>query len=347
MGPLQWLQRVAWVPEDSSVDRVRKQVVVSCYTVIGAVLALWCVVFAAADPDSEAQRRANTCKLAAAVCAAVFLLSASAHVIATKRVSRQVCEIPALVGAICTIVADAGYVLVTEPSIVYYNVLVLDGLLLCRASDAAPRIVVGVTALWIVVKSVLEVENVAGDDCHTEIARFSGRYFQEAAGAMTDGLLVLLVDFIATRGFAKSMHEQKAMVEASIQLSEAAAVLLSKYETEDTKTLLDGPDGGRLPAGLRQALLQLVTNLALYRPYLPQSCLPGDTSVDMLGLHDADSSVQILTASQSLCSSAVNCSTLASEDLRTYSCVARGLVQAETKCRNVSLVAATGAGRAT
>eukprot|EP01065_Artemidia_motanka_P049363 TRINITY_DN8159_c0_g1_i1.p1 TRINITY_DN8159_c0_g1~~TRINITY_DN8159_c0_g1_i1.p1 ORF type:complete len:597 (+),score=83.01 TRINITY_DN8159_c0_g1_i1:922-2712(+) len=272
MGITQSLRQRAYLPAEPSVDRVRKDVVMPWFGYVGGIMLVWCSLRARtlATGGTGDVLTLMGVTLGGATLFSVFILVAI-----TRRFSRSLCESTALLVCLAVVIADVGHLFDGVPTVAWYNVLVLDMMLLCNVSDASAKAAVCVTFVWLIVRATLQAEGVGQDRCADTLTRWSAAYALAIAAALTDSVLVLLVDFAATRGFAKSMHEQKAMVEASIQLSEAAAVLLSKYETEDTKTLLEGPDGERLPAGLREALLQLVQNLALYRPYLPQSCLPG------------------------------------------------------------------------
>eukprot|EP01065_Artemidia_motanka_P006643 TRINITY_DN1325_c0_g1_i2.p1 TRINITY_DN1325_c0_g1~~TRINITY_DN1325_c0_g1_i2.p1 ORF type:complete len:791 (+),score=207.58 TRINITY_DN1325_c0_g1_i2:278-2374(+) len=86
-------------------------------------------------------------------------------------------------------------------------------------------------------------------------------------------LCVFLCDFFLTRGFADQMRHQMAVVSDSIDVTEEIAQLLSMYEVEEGRALLEGEQGAKLPARLKGALHRLLSNLDQYRPYLPDVML--------------------------------------------------------------------------
>eukprot|EP01062_Namystynia_karyoxenos_P079703 TRINITY_DN8453_c0_g2_i5.p1 TRINITY_DN8453_c0_g2~~TRINITY_DN8453_c0_g2_i5.p1 ORF type:complete len:652 (+),score=82.68 TRINITY_DN8453_c0_g2_i5:89-2044(+) len=87
-------------------------------------------------------------------------------------------------------------------------------------------------------------------------------------------LFVFFADFFLTRGFAKGMQQQVALVTASVAVCTSVATMLSRYEVSAASELVDGPQGATLPPEMRSAFCVLLQNLDSYRPYLPQSCLP-------------------------------------------------------------------------
>eukprot|EP01065_Artemidia_motanka_P030828 TRINITY_DN36960_c0_g1_i1.p1 TRINITY_DN36960_c0_g1~~TRINITY_DN36960_c0_g1_i1.p1 ORF type:complete len:622 (+),score=94.32 TRINITY_DN36960_c0_g1_i1:47-1912(+) len=96
---------------------------------------------------------------------------------------------------------------------------------------------------------------------------------RNAFSIASTGMIVFLVDFTLTRGFAHGLRKQVAMMQSAVAVSERVAVLLSRYQVEQAKRAVH--EGGLLlPDELRQAYQQLLENLEGYLPYLPQSCLP-------------------------------------------------------------------------
>eukprot|EP01065_Artemidia_motanka_P039696 TRINITY_DN4880_c0_g1_i2.p1 TRINITY_DN4880_c0_g1~~TRINITY_DN4880_c0_g1_i2.p1 ORF type:complete len:602 (+),score=81.15 TRINITY_DN4880_c0_g1_i2:78-1883(+) len=276
MGLIQWLTQRSLTPGEAAVDRRRKELVAPMFPILGFLNASWILWtgFSLGSVESDTKRAGGYVLIAAMAIFAGALLPAGLYVVATRKVSANLCQYPVLACAVAVLVNDVANLLQGAPSIVSVNVVLLDCLLLCACDDRFTTAVVVITAVWIPIRSVLEWEKIPGVAfCGPE--RFSAEYIDKVANSIVFRMIVLLVDFKFTRGFARSMHQQKAMVQASIEVTEVAAVHLSEYETDVTQTLLEGPDGERLPSGLREALLQLVANLALYRPFLPQSCLPG------------------------------------------------------------------------
>eukprot|EP01065_Artemidia_motanka_P014828 TRINITY_DN1865_c3_g2_i1.p1 TRINITY_DN1865_c3_g2~~TRINITY_DN1865_c3_g2_i1.p1 ORF type:complete len:630 (+),score=81.57 TRINITY_DN1865_c3_g2_i1:174-1892(+) len=294
-----------------------------------------------ADTTAEVTGRVLT-RVALLLCTST-LLPAGIYVVRTQRISRALCEIPVIGVALGAVIGDMGCLVQGLPSVASLNVLALDILLLCNGSEKVTMGIVTLTCVSIVIRSVLEQENIRGVECFGGPSRFSIDYFVFMSVMMAVRLLVLLVDFRFTRGFARSMREQKAMVDASIRISELAAVQLSLYETEHTRTLLEGPDGERLPPKLRAALLQLVTNLAGYRPYLPQSCLAGytDEAEDRFTVSTPEDQLRESRPSADSVSSCSSGLRRMSDDsqLSVQSRARAGPSAQETRQRRVSLVA--------
>ena len=80
--------------------------------------------------------------------------------------------------------------------------------------------------------------------------------------------LVLVIDFIATRGFAEEAEKERAAMAHTIETVETAAQLLAGYDVDTVSELLDAAEG-RLAPAMHAALRGLEHNLRSYRPYLP------------------------------------------------------------------------------
>ena len=84
---------------------------------------------------------------------------------------------------------------------------------------------------------------------------------------------VFLLDFIATRGFARGLLKEQASMKRTIATVQDIASLLAGYDVEQVAELLE-EHGGELPEGMTTALRKLEKNLRVYKAYLPQTCLP-------------------------------------------------------------------------
>eukprot|EP01065_Artemidia_motanka_P020342 TRINITY_DN2434_c1_g1_i2.p1 TRINITY_DN2434_c1_g1~~TRINITY_DN2434_c1_g1_i2.p1 ORF type:complete len:560 (+),score=140.53 TRINITY_DN2434_c1_g1_i2:241-1680(+) len=94
-------------------------------------------------------------------------------------------------------------------------------------------------------------------------------------------VFVLGVDFYATRRFAEGQRRQRSHVQASVDVTQRITSALALFDLAQAEEVLAEAE---LPAELRDTLATLLSNLASYRPYLPQSCLPendwsGDSDV--------------------------------------------------------------------
>ena len=84
---------------------------------------------------------------------------------------------------------------------------------------------------------------------------------------------VFVVDFIATRGFARGLLKEQASMERTINTVQEIASLLAGYDVEQVAELLKAHEGD-LPEGMTVVLRGLEENLRVYKAYLPKTCLP-------------------------------------------------------------------------
>eukprot|EP00756_Hemistasia_phaeocysticola_P041222 Hpha_TRINITY_DN16904_c0_g1::TRINITY_DN16904_c0_g1_i1::g.54529::m.54529 len=93
--------------------------------------------------------------------------------------------------------------------------------------------------------------------------------------AWTVGAMVLLFDFHLTRGFATNLRLQLRRVNSSVNVAAQVAAALARYDTSTAEGAI--AEGADLPPELRDAFRQMIHNLKVYKPYLPHSCLLGET----------------------------------------------------------------------
>ena len=84
---------------------------------------------------------------------------------------------------------------------------------------------------------------------------------------------IFVIDFIATRGFARAILKEQATMERTINTVQEIASLLAGYDVERVAELLAEHEG-QLPEEMTSALRSLEENLRKYKAYLPQTCLP-------------------------------------------------------------------------
>ena len=84
---------------------------------------------------------------------------------------------------------------------------------------------------------------------------------------------VFVIDFIATRGFAREILKEQAMMQKTINTVQEIASLLAGYDVERVAELLAEHEG-HLPEEMTEALRSLEENLRVYKAYLPKTCLP-------------------------------------------------------------------------
>eukprot|EP00756_Hemistasia_phaeocysticola_P026566 Hpha_TRINITY_DN16071_c3_g7::TRINITY_DN16071_c3_g7_i1::g.121013::m.121013 len=162
-----------------------------------------------------------------------------------------------------------------------FVVLVLDiGLVFGR--DYIPRFVIPLTLMYLAAESaegalrfgLYEVglwgTGISSSFCNCATPPCSAsidRSFLNFMGVCT----VFLVDFYFTRGFAHGMELQLRSIEASVAVSKKVAAALARYDVEAAGSAIQ--EGTDLPEELAESYKRLLSNLMLYRDYLPDSLL--------------------------------------------------------------------------
>eukprot|EP01062_Namystynia_karyoxenos_P018836 TRINITY_DN17009_c0_g1_i1.p1 TRINITY_DN17009_c0_g1~~TRINITY_DN17009_c0_g1_i1.p1 ORF type:complete len:643 (+),score=141.16 TRINITY_DN17009_c0_g1_i1:84-1931(+) len=98
--------------------------------------------------------------------------------------------------------------------------------------------------------------------------------------------VVLYIDFFATRGFADGMRAEQGKVLTAVVTAEQVAGALAAFDLGAAGAALDST-GAELPLPLSASFRRLLSNLARYRPYLPQSCFAEGDS----GAHSSSASI--------------------------------------------------------
>eukprot|EP01062_Namystynia_karyoxenos_P009963 TRINITY_DN13529_c0_g1_i1.p1 TRINITY_DN13529_c0_g1~~TRINITY_DN13529_c0_g1_i1.p1 ORF type:complete len:699 (+),score=129.14 TRINITY_DN13529_c0_g1_i1:66-2099(+) len=164
------------------------------------------------------------------------------------------------------------------------EVLIMDGLLAFGAPFGVSRLLLSLTVLWLVLRSLQESYDYG---LWSPILAHSGRYEPYMCprkdpslglSAMLFRVSVFVFDYRITRGFATTMMSQYESMKASQSVTEALAVLLSQYQVEEAQAAVEGTEGDQIPPPLREAFRTLLINLQTYKPYLPQHCLPNAAS---------------------------------------------------------------------
>ena len=93
------------------------------------------------------------------------------------------------------------------------------------------------------------------------------------------GVFILLVDFVATRGFAEQVRKEQDAMEYTIDKMQEIASLLAAYDVDSVARVLQAEDT-LLPTKMHATLKKMEQNLRRYRPYLPAALFEG--------VHEAD-----------------------------------------------------------
>ena len=88
------------------------------------------------------------------------------------------------------------------------------------------------------------------------------------APGFLQSLTVFVIDFVATRGFARDVLKEQASMERTINAVQEIASLLAKYDVEGVARML-AARGSELPEQMYETLQTMEQNLRRYKPYLP------------------------------------------------------------------------------
>ena len=88
-------------------------------------------------------------------------------------------------------------------------------------------------------------------------------------------LLIFVLDYYFTRGFALQAEKKKAKVDASVAAAQEVAVCLATYDLEAAERALAARVDD-MPAPLSSSLHTILRHLRLYKPYLPQAVFSSD-----------------------------------------------------------------------
>ena len=163
-------------------------------------------------------------------------------------------------------------------------VVVIDFLLVLRADDRFTAVLVTLIIIWIIIIQCEIVFRfgltdlpgtpsykyrrelfIGHADCAKPPCGYPASYIisnvSYAAG-------LVLIDFIATRGFAREVLKEQAAMERTINAVQKIASLLAGYDVEGVARMLKDQET-LLPEEMHATLQTLEENLRRYRPYLP------------------------------------------------------------------------------
>ncbi|KAJ9471702.1 hypothetical protein DIPPA_51440, partial [Diplonema papillatum] len=222
------------------------------------------------------------------VCGLVISVSALACILMTCRVSQVMVSWNLGCYALIVLLFDwiqAAYLGVRMwPSIV----LILNVNLATDGSTWLPFGIMGISLLWFVMSLIEESfrvgiydsagvfgwAGIAACDCDNPPCFAGG--VPDALPGFASPVLVLGTDFYFKRRFSKSMFAANESLEASIAVTQSTARALADFDLETASSHLDSSTD--LPDALREAFVQLLTNLTSYKPYLPEAILNSHSS---------------------------------------------------------------------
>eukprot|EP01064_Diplonema_japonicum_P023042 TRINITY_DN3349_c0_g1_i4.p1 TRINITY_DN3349_c0_g1~~TRINITY_DN3349_c0_g1_i4.p1 ORF type:complete len:563 (+),score=101.04 TRINITY_DN3349_c0_g1_i4:287-1975(+) len=103
-------------------------------------------------------------------------------------------------------------------------------------------------------------------DCSTLPCKKTAAY---ASSNVFSNAVVLVFDYYFTRNFANSLSKRNSEMEKVVSAAENIAECLSRFDLGQAEAIIHS---SHLPVPLHNAFTNILSNLHMYRPYLPQSC---------------------------------------------------------------------------
>ena len=182
-------------------------------------------------------------------------------------------------------------------------VLVVDLLLVMQVDVWYSATLVGFTLVWLLVMcaeesfrfGLLDIPGLKAQGGETgrravyeeqgscvDLPCASGEGFRR----LMEAAQVLVIDFLATRFFAKSVLKEQVTMEHTITAVQEIATLLAQYDVDGVARMLEA-QGVLLPGEMHATLHKMEENLRKYRPYLPAALFEEEDIVPESTTHDA------------------------------------------------------------
>eukprot|EP01062_Namystynia_karyoxenos_P067708 TRINITY_DN6174_c1_g1_i1.p1 TRINITY_DN6174_c1_g1~~TRINITY_DN6174_c1_g1_i1.p1 ORF type:complete len:663 (+),score=109.96 TRINITY_DN6174_c1_g1_i1:85-1989(+) len=274
-----WLVEKALRPGESAQERRAKEILLPVLPIVSA----FTLISAASTPLNQGTVLSNTY---GTIVVALWSLGAVAGAVFTRRLPIPFMEVTMVAFTVATVLVDWAQHAGMSTRVWPWVVMLMDVMLALRVRKAVQFFVMGMTIFWLVVSATedayrLGLYDISGwsempqevyerrTDCsNAPCARGAG----SAVIGLGVGVVPLVVDYMATRGFADGMEQQSARLLAAIQLAEQIADHLVRFDLESARMSLESRSD-TLPSALLESFNRLLRNLASYKPYLPQSCL--------------------------------------------------------------------------
>eukprot|EP01064_Diplonema_japonicum_P001520 TRINITY_DN1098_c0_g2_i1.p1 TRINITY_DN1098_c0_g2~~TRINITY_DN1098_c0_g2_i1.p1 ORF type:complete len:808 (+),score=88.74 TRINITY_DN1098_c0_g2_i1:79-2502(+) len=168
-------------------------------------------------------------------------------------------------------------------------VIVIDLLLVTRVDSAFSKTIVFITYIYLTLTAIesavrfglYDLPGFASQADRRDVFKCDTLPCANLLGSVQDYCIyvtVFLLDFYFTRGFAERLYKENQKIEASIHTAEKIAMALSKFDLESAKAELAKTNNQHLPIQLHNAFSNIVRNLTLYRPYLPDALFEDDSA---------------------------------------------------------------------
>eukprot|EP01064_Diplonema_japonicum_P004911 TRINITY_DN13247_c0_g2_i1.p1 TRINITY_DN13247_c0_g2~~TRINITY_DN13247_c0_g2_i1.p1 ORF type:complete len:854 (+),score=169.70 TRINITY_DN13247_c0_g2_i1:66-2564(+) len=161
------------------------------------------------------------------------------------------------------------------------QVMLIDILLVLRAGQAFSKAMVAVVVAYLTLTAVegavrfglFDLPWLASQSARRNIYECSELPCKDVSLAIQNYcayIMVFLMDYYFTKGFAEQLFQKTLEVEASVQTAEKIAHALAAFDLDEAEQYLND-SGSNLPTKLHDAFEDILKNLTLYRPFLPDA----------------------------------------------------------------------------
>eukprot|EP01059_Diplonema_ambulator_P024965 TRINITY_DN417_c0_g1_i16.p1 TRINITY_DN417_c0_g1~~TRINITY_DN417_c0_g1_i16.p1 ORF type:complete len:705 (+),score=182.30 TRINITY_DN417_c0_g1_i16:54-2168(+) len=259
------------LPEDDPFTVFKKKVILNA-TAAMILINWWAINFTLFDRSE---------KFYACFPGAAVSVGAYVHLVYTKRVNDLIIEVVLYVAAVALVLGDlVASVVAFQSRLWALFVILTDIALVCRLPPRVTRILIATASIYFFASAIeatfrfglfdwsylppqrtrmLHVTGCAQIPCKNVVAFTDLIVIQ---------LAIFLLDFYFTRKFAYDLYAEKESMQRVITATEEIASSLSRFDLTLAESILNT---AHLPLPLDTAFRDILSNLEIYRPYLPDA----------------------------------------------------------------------------
>eukprot|EP01059_Diplonema_ambulator_P024973 TRINITY_DN417_c0_g1_i6.p1 TRINITY_DN417_c0_g1~~TRINITY_DN417_c0_g1_i6.p1 ORF type:complete len:698 (+),score=165.89 TRINITY_DN417_c0_g1_i6:113-2206(+) len=258
------------LPQDDPFTVFRKKVVINAMTAC-LVIYTWAIGVTLMGAENFYE----------CIPAAVVTGAALCHLVYTKKVNESYLEATIYVSAVAVILGDLVAAVVAYQSREWALFVILtDIALVCRLPARTTRFLSAMVTIYLIVAAFESAFRFGLFDwSYLPSQKWRGRLTTGCSGipcrntsAFADLLLVqlpvFLLDFYFTRKFAYDLYAERDSMQRVITATEEIASSLSRFDLTLAESILNT---AHLPLPLDTAFRDILSNLEIYRPYLPDA----------------------------------------------------------------------------
>eukprot|EP01062_Namystynia_karyoxenos_P075318 TRINITY_DN7256_c0_g1_i1.p1 TRINITY_DN7256_c0_g1~~TRINITY_DN7256_c0_g1_i1.p1 ORF type:complete len:1898 (+),score=531.76 TRINITY_DN7256_c0_g1_i1:79-5694(+) len=252
-------------------ERQRKFLFIPLGLISLIVAALWCIRYIVFFDEVGPLRLANQVVMVVLLCVSL------SHAYLRRSLPRELCELPLTAfGLIYGVLNDLYGAGVHEFWLLAF--LAVGGMLVAGARESVSTGLALVVVVWLIVRTT--------EDATRDLGLWDAVPYKNEEelirpelglwwGGMNGGLrvVVFVVNFLMSRYFVNGMRQRHRELQLAVRLAEEVAAAMVRFDL-DTAAELVAQDTAESGA-LTEAFSELIKNLRMYRPYLPDGVLSG------------------------------------------------------------------------